>query len=371
MSSALSRAPAPPPTRRSTRVARPRPASFAPGRDAGRLRNARLFTRSRVSPASDTSPPASASSDDPRDSSSSRGSGRGPAGVNPALVTARSTEHVGELRAAAAARALSFYVYPPDRSEFSLRSHRNTRIDAEWDAIRAKIAGEDVAFRDCRVACVVAVMDLPRDGSPPPGWDPADLDPASVVPGGSDGYPGADDEKGLAPPPRVVLGTLDVNQGVKLPAEELAGTKPAEDDPTPPRCDLSEDGKGTNAKGYGNGETLAEGAATTGGAGEKTETLGVNANARPTRYRRAYLSNVCVLPAARRAGLGKMLMEEAFEVARGWGVERMYVHVVNDNHAARAFYAESGFEVEAEETAAQAAALSRPPRILLAQDIAY
>lgn len=369
MSSALSRAPAPPPTRRSTRVARPRPASFAPGRDAGRLRNARLFTRSRVSPASDTSLPTS--SDDPRDSSSSRGSGRGPAGVDPALVTARSTEHVGELRAAAAARALSFYVYPPDRSEFSIRSHRNTRIDAEWDAIRAKIAGEDVAFRDCRVACVVAVMDLPRDGSPPPGWDPADLDPASVVPGGSVGCPGADDEKGLAPPPRVVLGTLDVNQGVKLPAEELAGTKPAEDDPTPPRCDLSEDGKGTNAKGYGNGETLAEGAATTGGAGEKTETLGVNANARPTRYRRAYLSNVCVLPAARRAGLGKMLMEEAFEVARGWGVERMYVHVVNDNHAARAFYAESGFEVEAEETAAQAAALSRPPRILLAQDIAY
>lgn len=290
---------------------------------------------------------------------------------DPSLVEVRESTVSNELRAAAAARALSFYTYPADRSEFSVRAHRNMRIDAEWDAIRAKIAGEDVAFRDCRVACVVAVMDLPRDGSPPPGWDPADLDPASVVPGGSDGYPGADDEKGLAPPPRVVLGTLDVNQGVKLPAEELAGTKPAEDDPTPPRCDLSEDGKGTNAKGYGNGETLAEGAATTGGAGEKTETLGVNANARPTRYRRAYLSNVCVLPAARRAGLGKMLMEEAFEVARGWGVERMYVHVVNDNHAARAFYAESGFEVEAEETAAQAAALSRPPRILLAQDIAY
>ena len=51
-------------------------------------------------------------------------------------MNVRETEVSSELRAAAAARALSFYTYPADRSEFSVRAHRNMRIDAEWDAIR-------------------------------------------------------------------------------------------------------------------------------------------------------------------------------------------------------------------------------------------
>ena len=79
------------------------------------------------------------------------------------LVNVRETEVSSELRAAAAARALSFYTYPADRSEFSVRAHRNMRIDAEWDAIRAKIAGTDVAFRRSRVTCLVATLDLDQD----------------------------------------------------------------------------------------------------------------------------------------------------------------------------------------------------------------
>ena len=90
-----------------------------------------------------------------------------PPAVNPSDVSVRETRVSGELRAAAAARALSFYTYPPDRSQFSVRAHRAVRINAEWDAIHAKIAGDDVAYRDCRVACIVAALELPQTAAFP------------------------------------------------------------------------------------------------------------------------------------------------------------------------------------------------------------
>ena len=112
-------------------------------------------------------------------------------------MNVRETEVSSELRAAAAARALSFYTYPADRSEFSVRAHRNMRIDAEWDAIRAKIAGTDVAFRRSRVTCLVATLDLDQDGVAPGGWAEAgvdaNLDPscfANVAPDGSNARTG-------------------------------------------------------------------------------------------------------------------------------------------------------------------------------------
>ena len=122
--------------------------------------------------------------------------------VRRAAVEVRPSTASGEIRAAAAARALSFYTYPADRSEFSVRAHRNMRIDAEWDAIGAKIDGKDEAFRDCRVACIVAAMRLGPDGELPEGFDASTLDPACMVPSRSATEPGM-----------IILGTLDVNQG--------------------------------------------------------------------------------------------------------------------------------------------------------------
>ena len=269
-----------------------------------------------------------------------------PAAIDPSAVTVRVTTDKAELRGAAAARALAFYTYPSDRSEFSIRSHRNMRIDAEWDAIADKINGKDVAFRDTRVACLVAALELERDGALPPGFafDGKGLDPAALIPG--------DEKNGV--PPRLILGTLDVNQGSKLPAEELAGTFPGPEDPVPPGTDMGEDGKGTNA-----GEsTLAE-----------EDSGSLVEGARPIRYRRAYLSNVCVLASARRLGLGKKLIEASFELARAWGVEHMYVHVEAENVGAKRFYEAEGFVVESEETEAFALSLSRPRRFLLAQPV--
>ena len=295
---------------------------------------------------------------------------------DPSLVDVRESTVSNELRAAAAARALSFYTYPADRSEFSVRAHRNMRIDAEWDAIRAKIAGTDVAFRHSRVSCVVATLDLDENGVAPGGWADAgvddSLDPscyANVAPDGSNAR-------------RVVLGTLDVNQGVSLPAEELAGQFPRAEDPTPEDVDTREDGRGTN--GPKPGECDRDGTDVDAAEGEGGAACGIEsayegseplmavaegANARPMRYRRAYLSNVCVLPVARRTGLGRRLMNRAMRVAKGWGVERLYVHVVADNVGARKFYEDLGFVVEAEESATFAAGLNRPRRLLLTQPV--
>ena len=296
---------------------------------------------------------------------------------DPSLVEVRESTVSNELRAAAAARALSFYTYPADRSEFSVRAHRNMRIDAEWDAIRAKIAGTDVAFRHSRVSCVVATLDLDENGVAPGGWADAgvddSLDPscyANVAPDGSNAR-------------RVVLGTLDVNQGVSLPAEELAGQFPRAEDPTPADVDVREDGRGTNGPKPGecdrDGTDVDAAAAADGegvACGIESEYEGSDAvaaaegpNARPMRYRRAYLSNVCVLPVARRTGLGRRLMNRAMRVAKGWGVERLYVHVVADNVGARKFYEDLGFVVEAEESATFAAGLNRPRRLLLTQPV--
>ena len=296
---------------------------------------------------------------------------------DPSLVEVRESTVSNELRAAAAARALSFYTYPADRSEFSVRAHRNMRIDAEWDAIRAKIAGTDVAFRHSRVSCVVATLDLDENGVAPGGWADAgvddSLDPscyANVAPDGSNAR-------------RVVLGTLDVNQGVSLPAEELAGQFPRAEDPTPADVDVREDGRGTNGPKPGECDrdgTDVDAAAAADGEGvacgiesayEGSDAVAAaeGPNARPMRYRRAYLSNVCVLPVARRTGLGRRLMNRAMRVAKGWGVERLYVHVVADNVGARKFYEDLGFVVEAEEIAAFAAGLNRPRRLLLTQPV--
>ena len=272
-------------------------------------------------------------------------------------ISVRSTTVSQELRGAAAARAFAFYTYPSDRSEFSVRSHRNMRIDAEWDAIGEKIRGKDVAFRDTRVECIVAALTLGEDGELPEGFafDGHELDPASLVPKSKD------------TPPLLILGTLDVNQGAKLPAEELGGRYPGPEEPVPEGTDTSEDGKGTN---HGRAYHIVDGVPIDDedddeGSAQDTGIEGP----RPIRYRRAYLSNVCVLAAARRLGLGHLLIEESFKLAKQWGVEQMYVHVEAENVGAKRFYEKEGFNVVEEENESFASSLSRPRRLLLSQKV--
>lgn len=96
------------------------------------------------------------------------------------------------------------------------------------------------------------------------------------------------------------------------------------------------------------------------------ELAGTLPSGQAARHGRAYLSNVCTAPAARRQGIAAALIAAATLHARAAGVEELYVHVMHSNAAARQLYLQRcGFVVEQEEGEAQAVALSRPTRMLL------
>ncbi|XP_059636119.1 GCN5-related N-acetyltransferase 7, chloroplastic isoform X2 [Cornus florida] len=112
---------------------------------------------------------------------------------------------------------------------------------------------------------------------------------------------------------RVVVGTLDLNQCLRLP-DEIIGMKP---------------------KGIG------------------------------ADFARAYLSNVCVAKELHRNGLGYALVAKSKMVAENWGISDLYVHVAVNNEPAKNLYMKSGFIYENDEPAWQARFLDRPRRILL------
>lgn len=207
-----------------------------------------------------------------------------------------------ELRAAGYLRAYTFYTYPPDRSEYSRRMHRRMKGDAEWESVTRKVTGTEPEYKSMKVLCMVAAVDDDPE-SPIAAKAAAELDTSTKLPA----------DAATQQPAQLVVGSLDINQGAVLPAEDLVGRLPT-----------------------------------------------VN-----QALRRAYLSNVCVASAARRQGVAATLMRAAEQQAQQLGVEHLYVHVVADNSPARNLYISLGYELEAEETEAFAHALRRPRRQLL------
>jgi ribosomal-protein-alanine N-acetyltransferase len=57
----------------------------------------------------------------------------------------------------------------------------------------------------------------------------------------------------------------------------------------------------------------------------------------------ADLVNLAVVPAARRRGVGRRLLEAAVAFCRRRGVALLWLRVRASNHAARAFYLQAGF----------------------------
>jgi len=232
---------------------------------------------------------------------------------NNGKIEIKKVDSDADIRGAACVRALCFYSYPKDRSEFSIRAHRLTKIEAEFEAISNKITGthrltkieaefeaisnkitgKDVSYKNNDVFCYVAVEERIKGDSRVPE------DPAIVIPG----------EKSA-----IVCGTLDLNVGVNLPAEELVGKFPIE----------------------GN-----------------------------ARKKRCYMSNVCVLESRRNLGIARQLIERAIEDAKNINVEEIYVHVVSENIAAKRLYEKAGFVVESEESAKEALTRMHEPRQIL------
>ncbi|KAK2079527.1 hypothetical protein QBZ16_001921 [Prototheca wickerhamii] len=102
----------------------------------------------------------------------------------------------------------------------------------------------------------------------------------------------------LAGEEELVIGCLDVCLGARLPSEALVGRRP------------------------------------------------------PTPAQRAYISNVCVAPGARRRGVARALMRGALAAAAAAGARDAYVHVQASNPAALRLYRDRcGFVEEQREAA--------------------
>lgn len=222
-----------------------------------------------------------------------------------AFTVIESSECIDDVRAAAACRALAFAdKVPSDRSEFAKRAQIEMKIEGETKSLgnklRLKGAPREPGYEGVPVRLVIAQTEL-RDGNMPVGFDLRNgMHPCSLV---------------FKPNGRqfLILGSLDINVGDRLPAEESIGER---------------------APG-----------------------------------KRAYLSNVSTVPPTRRLGIAVAMIERAIEIARDdIGIEMMYVHVESRNLTALALYRRCGFEIESEETEAAATTLGRPPRILLRRE---
>lgn len=221
--------------------------------------------------------------------------------ANDLRLTFERSTHEEDVCAAAACRAVAFASSSDyaDRSAYARRARVSFKTDAERESLTRKLrlrgeATREVGYESVRVALVVARAAV-EGGTMPPGFDVRELDPRCL----------SAREDGLS----LVVGSLDVNVGERLPAEELAGTE--------------------------------------------------------SPGRRAYLSNVSVLPPARRRGIALALIELAMKVARDdFDVETVYVHAEKRNEAAVACYTKAGFEMERIEPESVSATHGRPPRVL-------
>ncbi|KAL5773048.1 hypothetical protein ACOSP7_012664 [Xanthoceras sorbifolium] len=195
-----------------------------------------------------------------------------------------------ELWAAACLRVRSFYDFDPNA--FGVQDHKKYLAEREFEALKERIAGKRIGFG--RVSCINATLPLSQLSSLSDDFCAA----CKFTDDGED---------------RVVVGTLDINQCLRLP-DEITGKKPE----------------------------------------------GIGAD-----FARAYLSNVCVAKELQKNGLGYELVAKSKVVAQGWGITDLYVHVAVDNEPAKKLYMKSDFVHENDEPAWQARFLDRPRRLLL------
>ncbi|KAG8651844.1 uncharacterized protein LOC110618109 isoform X2 [Manihot esculenta] len=241
--------------------------------------------------------------------------------VDKSSLIIAETEAEDELWAASCLRVRSFYEFTP--SSYGIPDHRRYLAEREFEAVKERIAGKRTGFR--RVSCINASLPLSQISSLSEELcaECKDLSTKQIIGRGSklEGLYVLDQQLPRSPrslytrngEDRVVVGTLDLNQCLRLP-DEITGKKPE----------------------------------------------GIGAD-----FMRAYLSNVCVAKELQRHGLGHQLVAKSKIIAQEWGISDLYVHVAVDNEPARKLYTKSGFVFENDEPAWQARFLDRPRRLLL------
>ncbi|PZO22056.1 MAG: GNAT family N-acetyltransferase [Leptolyngbya foveolarum] len=83
--------------------------------------------------------------------------------------------------------------------------------------------------------------------------------------------------------------------------------------------------------------------------------------------RRAYLSNLAIDSTYRRQGAAKQLLHTCESVALQWGFDRVYLHVMADNQAARSLYTQAGYQPCEVSNPILAGLGLRPERLLLSK----
>ncbi|TAG93547.1 MAG: GNAT family N-acetyltransferase [Oscillatoriales cyanobacterium] len=78
-----------------------------------------------------------------------------------------------------------------------------------------------------------------------------------------------------------------------------------------------------------------------------------------------YLSNLAVHPEYRRQGVAQQLLSSCEQTVREWGFSEVYLHVLENNHAARQLYYQTGYRLEQVEWDWSCWLLGQPRRLFL------
>jgi ribosomal protein S18 acetylase RimI-like enzyme len=78
-----------------------------------------------------------------------------------------------------------------------------------------------------------------------------------------------------------------------------------------------------------------------------------------------YLSNLAVQPEYRRHGVAQQLLQTCEQMALDWGYENLYLHVLENNAAARRLYRREGYQLHEVETSLGAWFLGQPKQLFL------
>ncbi|NJK28270.1 MAG: GNAT family N-acetyltransferase [Coleofasciculaceae cyanobacterium SM2_3_26] len=82
-----------------------------------------------------------------------------------------------------------------------------------------------------------------------------------------------------------------------------------------------------------------------------------------------YLSNLAVKAEYRRQGIALQLLDACEQIALGWGFDKLYLHVLENNQRARQLYAKAGFRPQRQRDCLLLQWLVQPKRLLLQKSL--
>lgn len=245
-----------------------------------------------------------------------------PQRATPPLTLLTATTQSDRL-AACKLRAAAFCTALPDStSTYARRRYVATRTAAAWDALEARVKGEDVDWAGIELDTLLGVIPAGSGAPDPPPSDPAarlDGDAGVLLVGAqARDVPSPQDADAAAASPPLLIATLDLNAHTRaLPSERLAAPPPD---------------------------------------------VGIAAL--------TYVSNVAVAPRWRGRGYGRELLTAALErAANVHGARRVAVHAELANEAGMALYAGVFGDPKDVESLKVERAAGRPARALFWVDL--